>query len=60
MTSVDEALRVLSSHPDYRVICRYQQPEEYTPYKGGEVAYGLYVDSETTGLDYTKKYRADE
>ena len=54
MTSVDEALRVLSSHPGYRVICRYQQPEEYTPYKGGEIAYGLYVDSETTGLDYTK------
>lgn len=53
--AVAEALGVLQSHPDFRILQRLKVPEaNFYPPTGKEIRRGLYLDTETTGTDSLK------
>ncbi|NNF17060.1 MAG: 3'-5' exonuclease [Gammaproteobacteria bacterium] len=51
---LDAYAQKLSQHADYRVVRRYRKPELYSapPEDRSKVKTGIYLDVETTGLDY--------
>lgn len=52
---IDEAVAVIESNPDFRLLRKYKTPKKmYSGPTGREIRRGLYVDTETTGTD-TKK-----
>ncbi len=52
-TDPDALAAALDAHDDYRVIRRYRRPDRYAPAPSDDtvVRTGLYLDTETTGLD---------
>jgi len=48
--SIDEAAELLSSHPDYRLVRRLVPTSKFSS-PSGNVARGVIVDTETTGLN---------
>ncbi|MEM7082189.1 MAG: 3'-5' exonuclease [Pseudomonadota bacterium] len=49
-----ELARALATHDDYRVVKRYQKPDQYAPLPDNREAVktGIYLDVETTGFDH--------
>ena len=57
MPSIEELeamAKALNAAPDYRVLRRLSLSKRYNVPDGGEVRRGLFIDFETTGLDYTR------
>lgn len=51
MKNMEEMAAQVAAHPDYRLLRRYVQPQEYAPDDGSEKGVGLIIDVETTGLE---------
>ncbi len=54
MENIVEAARLLEAHPDYRVIRRIGPRSAFGEPQGRELARGVVIDTETTGVDANK------
>lgn len=52
--NIEEAVRVVDAHPDYRVLRKFQPVQSPWGEIGETIREGLYVDTETTGVDVRK------
>jgi DNA polymerase-3 subunit epsilon len=48
--AIEDAIRLLESHGDYRLLRRIKAKEQFNPHGGGQTRIGVIVDTETTGL----------
>ena len=50
--SYADAISLLNESGKYRVIQKYEKPEYYHPEDGSQKLVGLFLDVETTGIDF--------
>lgn len=53
-SALTEAVRLLESHPDFKLIRRISQRKSFTENDGRVLSKGVVVDTETTGVDTSK------
>jgi len=51
-SSIETILKMLTETRDYQILERFKKLEQYNPDDGEEKLIGIYLDTETTGLDY--------
>jgi DNA polymerase III subunit epsilon len=54
LNNLEEIADLLSNNIDYQVLRRFEQVKEYNSIDGEDKLIGIYLDTETTGLDYKK------
>ena len=52
LQTLEEIAKLLSQSNKYQVLERFEQLKQYNPSDEGEKLIGVYLDTETTGLDY--------
>ena len=50
--TLEEIAKLLNQSNRYQVLERFEQLKQYHPSDEGERLIGVYLDTETTGLDY--------
>ena len=53
--NISEAVLLLASHPDYKIIRRIAPRNSFAESDGRTLSKGVVVDTETTGTDYDKE-----
>lgn len=51
-SNIEEIVRILAENRNYQILKRFEKLEQYNPDDGEEKLIGIYLDTETTGLDY--------